>query len=737
MSLHPFLSCPFTQFILFHTPNFIKWIQASPHLAECNSPRSCLTCRLIKTWRQLRSCKEYDCVRPASFVDGVRELFCTSRLTPVLRAKAKNLPQEDAHEFVVFLLQRLDEEFLEENAPEGVDFISKLSSPISRIFGGWQLTKCTCSSNVHDVQEAINNYVAPSQLSYHCIACGKESEDNFKQFQCYSTPNTLMLQLQRFRENGSKISSDITINQSITVGNGNYEFMGAVLHIGTSSECGHYIAVTKCPDNRFSIFDDKEVTSVRSFPGGTSLSKNAYILIYSRQSAVVYGTPTKKSPFVVTDLLGEKTVDKASSSQSSNDYNIVSKTHMIPKDFVGISPTAGTNPKCSFETSPMKQLPVVPGTTQGIVSPLVSSSQSSHDYNIITQTHMLSRDDELGCTPLSPERTSPSFQANTPPYFQKFTDLPPRPPEECIDTPETQDNSDDGIGISSPEVEVPLNKKFQPIVLYSSEVPGALLPKNPISSNSMQALKRWLMCRGLPQNGKKEDLVERIALVIGKGKSHILDPKIDKGKWYQAKADAQATDRRLELISSQSFIATQQGIKFPSKGWKPFPSADIPSMFNYGHIYFYTVESRPTLQTEESDTDSGCEEDQEDQPEAADPLEQENFSLNEVQVLRKGLRFLKSKFVRGLEDVKDARCYYVRGHVRASMKLEAHTVSVALSLRSGNVQLCECDCIQRSLGRCSHVCAVLLHIWSHIKLNGYGGKISDLHIDGLVASHLG
>ena len=32
-------------------------------------------------------------------------------------------------------------------------------------------------------------------------------------------------------------------------------------------------------------------------------------------------------------------------------------------------------------------------------------------------------------------------------------------------------------------------------------------------------------------------------------------------------------------------------ISVPQNGWEVFPSKNIPPMFNYGHVYFYLVES--------------------------------------------------------------------------------------------------------------------------------------------------
>lgn len=173
-------------------------------------------------------------------------------------------------------------------------------------------------------------------------------------------------------------------------------------------------------------------------------------------------------------------------------------------------------------------------------------------------------------------------------------------------------------------------------------------------------------------------------------------------------------------MDSECTQLTQQELQFPSRGWQTFPSVSIPSMFNYGHIYFYLVESMPTLIEE---LDSDCEE---PRGLCADPFDEENQSINEVQVLRKGLRYFKSNFVRSVQDICEGRCYFVKAQVRASMLMVAHNTSVAISLRSGTVHKCKCTCVAQSLGRCSHVCAVLLFIWSHIRLNGYGGKVKYL-----------
>lgn len=39
-------------------------------------------------------------------------------------------------------------------------------------------------------------------------------------------------------------------------------------------------------------------------------------------------------------------------------------------------------------------------------------------------------------------------------------------------------------------------------------------------------------------------------------------------------------------------------VSFPSNGWQPFPSNNIPTTFNFGRIYDYLVESAPQYRPE-------------------------------------------------------------------------------------------------------------------------------------------
>lgn len=110
---------------------------------------------------------------------------------------------------------------------------------------------------------------------------------------------------------------------------------------------------------------------------------------------------------------------------------------------------------------------------------------------------------------------------------------------------------------------------------------------------------------------------------------------------------------------------------------------------------------------------------------AKDPFEDPKCkALLHAKLLRRGLQYVKSGWVKGLVDCADDRYHYVKAHVRASMDPEAYWVYVTLSKITGAVCQATCGypCPASADGRCSHVSAALLQILAHVRLNGYGCK---------------
>lgn len=105
-------------------------------------------------------------------------------------------------------------------------------------------------------------------------------------------------------------------------------------------------------------------------------------------------------------------------------------------------------------------------------------------------------------------------------------------------------------------------------------------------------------CRGLRLSGKRDELVKRVTECINAGNT-TLDPSIDGGKWFAAKAIKESC----EVQQSCQVVSFPD---IPSTGWRVFPSHNIPDLFNYGHIHYYALESIQNVNvTEENDEGLG------------------------------------------------------------------------------------------------------------------------------------
>ena len=225
-------------------------------------------------------------------------------------------------------------------------------------------------------------------------------------------------------------------------------------------------------------------------------------------------------------------------------------------------------------------------------------------------------------------------------------------------------------------------------LLKEEDVPGAKLSKEPHKC-IMEELKRWLECRGIKRSGKKDELIRRV--IEAQHMNLAIDPKVDGGKWYNLKVNN---------ISDAHTLPISLG-DLPETGWKHFPSKNLPENFNYGHVYFYLVESSTKSLNIEDSSDSD------------DDNIYDNCDTVTAKPLKKGRSLLTSGFVENIQDnfCAEKHEHYIRAHVHHSMKNELPlNVNVVLSGISGHVKSGLCDCRSSSLERCSHVAALLLKL---------------------------
>ena len=191
------------------------------------------------------------------------------------------------------------------------------------------------------------------------------------------------------------------------------------------------------------------------------------------------------------------------------------------------------------------------------------------------------------------------------------------------------------------------------VLSQNDGVRGSEYEQDPDNYTNTQ-LKRWLKCRRLKLSGKPADLISRVRDCPKSGNHYAPDSSIDEGKWLQAKILKENNINRIHL---KDLTVPQT----PKSDWRVFPSQDNPSLFNYGHVYHYTLESLPVVEENIDSTDD------EDNPQATGlgHITDKPFTV--------GGKSLDSGFVHDLSD-KTNEQYFVRATFGRPCNRTFHTI---------------------------------------------------------------
>merc|ERR1719295_1650709 len=352
-----------------YTAPFQNYIASKRHRDRCNTSGYCIFCELQKLMPLMLMNRN---------TTAPTEVFRNLRL---LSKKLRPGRQEDAQEFLRFLMEGLQNNTLKEYAktPEMKNMRVQETTVVHKIWGGYlrsQIKCCKCGyeSNTYDsildisleirgpsVRSALSHFTDPEILDednmYNCSKC-KKKRRAIKQFTIFEPPNVLCIHLKRFEVGGGlysagsgKIGKHVKFEETLdltdfmsyrTCPKVSYSLFGVLVHYGFSMQGGHYVSYIKAPDNQWYLMDDSRVERIHSVKH--VLKEKAYLLFYQRnEDKVLYHSPGT-SPQATTKRSRSRHPRGESSSTAFDSLKdlakVLPKTHRSPpkKESVSLKP---------------------------------------------------------------------------------------------------------------------------------------------------------------------------------------------------------------------------------------------------------------------------------------------------------------------------------------------------------------------------------------------------------------
>lgn len=259
--------------------------------------------------------------------------------------------QEDAHEFLILLLEQLQISSLQ-GQPKTLDQRSKETTVVHRLFGGHLRQQIVCfrckePSNTYEatlvlsidclanVEQGLSRLTAAESLTgrnkYKCERC-KMLQEARKQTTIYDAPENLILHLKRFQfaSKSTKLTKPVSFDQKLDLrkymapgrSSGYYTLAGVLVHQGSGANNGHYFTFCRGSHGTWNEFNDSSVSQ-----SGLErvLKQQAYLLFYTRDSNA-------------EQLVRQTVASNSTSSAARESEQLGSALNFVPKDFSDSSP---------------------------------------------------------------------------------------------------------------------------------------------------------------------------------------------------------------------------------------------------------------------------------------------------------------------------------------------------------------------------------------------------------------
>ncbi|KAJ6406933.1 hypothetical protein OIU84_010448 [Salix udensis] len=291
---------------LTYTEPLAAYLQSGKHQNSCHVAGFCALCAIQKhVSRALQSSG-----RSLVPKDLVSNLRCISR-------NFRNARQEDAHEYMVNLLESMHKCCL----PSGVPSESPAAyetSLVHKIFGGSlrsqvECQQCSYCSNKFDpfldlsleiaradtLPALLRNFTAAEMLDggekhYQCQQC-KQKVRAKKRLTVHKAPHVLTIHLKRFHAHdpGRKVGRKVIFDRSLDMkpyvsgsyeGDLKYSLYGVLVHYGHNTHSGHYVCFVRTSSGIWHLLNDNQVRQVSE---KAVLEQKAYMLFYVRDRKTI------------------------------------------------------------------------------------------------------------------------------------------------------------------------------------------------------------------------------------------------------------------------------------------------------------------------------------------------------------------------------------------------------------------------------------------------------------------
>lgn len=326
------------------------------HSSSCKINQFCMLCEMERLVKRIKNSTGTS-IKPVSIVQRLKYINKSFQFGR----------QEDAHEFLRYIIDHMwkaclsnlniNQEYCKTN---NLDPRIKETTVINHIFGGYHRSQVLCLScnstsntfdffmdfildirNAKSLEDSLKKFTQSETLenenAYKCFTC-RQKVSARKRFTVFKAPNVATFQFKRFDSDriiGGKITKFISYPDELdlkpymsdpnTAVDTQYQLSSVLVHVGHSTNSGHYFCFVRNSNNFWYRMDDSNVSLVTQ---STVLQQQAYLLFYTRKSKLHHKYQVSGDAITTTnDNNNIKNLNNNTNGNHNNSIQIASNNH--------------------------------------------------------------------------------------------------------------------------------------------------------------------------------------------------------------------------------------------------------------------------------------------------------------------------------------------------------------------------------------------------------------------------